>query len=502
MAESYAMPEPLAFGAAGRVGVIDIGSNSVRLVVYDPTIRSPIVLFNEKVLCGLGRHLASTRLLHPEGVALALATLRRFACLLRAMKVDVVEVVATAAVRDAENGRDFVDQARKACGRPIRILSGQEEAHLSALGVAAGIPDANGIVGDLGGGSLELIEISGAAQGRRTTLPLGPLVLADRSKGNVSVAKTLIDEAIAGLDWLPDLRGRTLYAVGGVWRALSRIEMELTNYPLHVLHQYTMDQAAVRLLCRRISQMSRKSLERLPGVSKKRLDNIPYGALVLDRVVKATGVGQVVVSAFGLREGVLYDHMPEAVRTEHPLLAACRLMASRLGRFPCHPDELLDWSAPLFPEETPARQRLREAACHLGDIGWRIHPDYRAEHSMEEILRAPLVGLDHSERAMLALTVYVRYQAAPTPEIVARLNPMLDPERSNWAQIMGHVLRLGHTLSGAAPGVLNGCTIRLEWQELVLHLNGRCRDLASDEVVRRLDALGRVLGRPSRLVLD
>lgn len=499
MAESYAIPEPLAFGSAGRVGVIDIGSNSVRLVVYDAAIRLPVVLFNEKALCGLGRRLASTGRLDSDGVSQALDTLRRFAVLLRAMEVDEIEIVATAAVRDAENGRNFVEQARRAIGQPIRILSGQEEARLSALGVAAGIPEARGIVGDLGGGSLELIEISGADQDRRTTVPLGPLMLVDRSGGDLSRAKALIDEAVTAIDWLPEQRGRTLYAVGGVWRALSRIEMALTDYPLHILHQYAMDKAAVRALCQRISRMSRKSLERLPGISRKRLDTIPYGALVLDRVVRAMRAERVVVSAFGLREGVLYDHMPESLRAEHPLLAACRLMAARLGRFPDHADELLHWSAPIFPDETSARRRMREAACHISDIGWRIHPDYRAEHSMEEILRSPLVGLDHAERAMLALTVYVRYQAPPRPEIVGWLDRLMDPERTNWAHVMGYTLRLAHTLSGAAPGVLDGCALALEGQELVLRLTGRCRDLASDEVLRRLDALGRALGRRTRL---
>jgi exopolyphosphatase/guanosine-5'-triphosphate,3'-diphosphate pyrophosphatase len=502
MAEALAMSQPLILGGAGRVAVIDVGSNSVRMVVYDRTIRVPVVLFNEKVMCGLGRGVASTGRLSADGVALALATLRRFACLLRAMKVGAVEAVATAAVRDADNGVAFVEQASRACGRKVRILSGQEEARLSALGVAAGIPDAHGLVGDLGGGSLELVEIDGATQGRRVTLPLGPLVLADRAGGDLNVAKRLIDEALAGLDWLGAARGRALYGVGGAWRALGRIEMALAGYPLHLLHQYVMEDAAVRMLCRRITRMSHKSLEKLPGAPKRRTDTLPYAALVLDRVVRATKVERVVLSSFGLREGVLYDYMPGPVRAEDPLLAACQLLSSRLGRFSDHTDELARWTAPLFAGETGRRRRLRLAACYIGDIGWRIHPDYRAEHSMEEVLRAPLVGLEHAERAMLALAVHARYRGAQRSAAADRLSLLADPEQINWSQGIGHALRLAHTLSGAAPGILDDCPIVAEAGTVVLRLAGRCRDLASDEVTRRLEALARVLGMAPLLAMD
>lgn len=502
MAEALAMSEPLVFGAAGRVAVIDIGSNSVRMVVYDRTIRVPVILFNEKVMCGLGRGVASTGRLPPDGVALALTTLRRFACLLRAMKVGSVDAVATAAVRDADNGVEFVAQASEACGRKVRILSGQEEARLSALGVAAGIPDACGVVGDLGGGSLELVEIDGATQGRRVTLPLGPLVLVDRAGGDLNVAKRLIDEALFGLDWLGAARGRALYGVGGAWRALGRIEMALAGYPLHLLHQYVMEDAAVRMLCRRVTRMSRKSLEKLPGAPKKRADTLAYAALVLDRVVRAAKVERVVLSAFGLREGVLYDHMPGPVRAEDPLLAASQLLSNRLGRFSDHADELMRWTGPLFAGETEKRLRLRLAACYIGDIGWRIHPDYRAEHSMEEVLRAPLIGLEHAERAMLALAVHARYRGGQRSASTDRLSLLLDPEQINWSQGIGHALRLAHTLSGAAPGVLDDCPIGLAAGALTLRLRGACRDLASDEVTRRLDALARVLGASPRMVMD
>lgn len=484
---------------AGRVGVIDIGSNSVRLVVYDKVIRVPVALFNEKVLCGLGRRLASTGQLDAAAMEHALATLRRFAALARAMALDTLEVVATAAVRDAANGAAFVTEAERICRVPVRVLSGAEEAHLSALGVAAGIPDARGLVGDLGGGSLELVAIDGTEQEEGATLPLGPLRLADEAGEDRALAKRRIDAALARLPWLPRCRGQAFYAVGGVWRAIGRIDIARSDHPLHILHQYVMPARRARDLCRLLARQSPKSLEQIPAAPRRRLDVLPLGALVLDRLIKASGVDQVVISANGLREGLLYDHLPPEIRAQDPLLALCRLLALRLGRFPDHAEELVRWTAPLFPGEAASERRLRTAACLIGDIGWRIHPDYRAEHSMEEVLRAPLAAITHPERAALALSLCFRYDPSARIAQVDRLMRLLDEADLARARVIGLSLRLGHALSGAAPGVLDRCPLRLEEGALVLHLPGRCADLAGDAVLRRLEALGAALGRTARL---
>ncbi len=161
-----------------EAAVIDVGSNSVRLVVYRIDGRAMTPILNEKVMAGLGRSLGQTGKLSPDGIDAALRALRRFATLTQALGVQDVFAVGTAAVREAGDGAAFAQQMRRETGIPLRILSGAEEALLSALGVSAGAPDAMGVVGDLGGASLELIEISPSGPGRGETFRLGPLALA------------------------------------------------------------------------------------------------------------------------------------------------------------------------------------------------------------------------------------------------------------------------------------------------------------------------------------
>ena len=162
------------------VAVIDIGSNSLRLVVYDAPRRAAHTLLNEKVMCGLGRGLERTGRLNPEGVVQAKANLQRFVALARAAGAARIDVLATAAVRDAEDGADFVNDVEKRLSIRVRVLPGAEEGRLSALGVLAGIPDAAGVVGDLGGGSIELAAIGNGRVGSVATLPIGPLRLIER----------------------------------------------------------------------------------------------------------------------------------------------------------------------------------------------------------------------------------------------------------------------------------------------------------------------------------
>ena len=203
------------------VAVVDIGSNSVRLVVYDGLRRSPTPVFNEKILCGLGKGVAITGKLADSGIARALAALRRFRALAKQIGVKQVFAVATAAAREATNGQTFIESAEEAIGVGINVLSGKEEARYAALGVIAGIPEADGIVGDLGGGSLELIDVQDGKLRDGITLPIGPLRLIDMSGGSIKRAKEIVDEYLEKATLLGNLKGRSFYAVGGTWRNLA-----------------------------------------------------------------------------------------------------------------------------------------------------------------------------------------------------------------------------------------------------------------------------------------
>jgi len=478
-----------------RHAVVDVGSNSIRLVVFDGLKRAPLPLYNEKVMCGLGRRLDASGRLDPDGVELARANLQRFADLISAMGVDSVDAVATAAVRDAEDGPAFVADVRRESGLELRVLTGPEEAELSALGVLAGIPDADGVVGDLGGGSLELVQIGDGAPGAQATLPLGPLRLPALGDAAASKLSAPIDRVLAGVPWLGAAGGRTLYAVGGSWRALARIHIAQADYPLRVIHRYRVRAGEFAGLARLVSRQSRESLVQMHGVTRRRLDVLPQAAAVLERLIAALAPAEVAFSAYGLREGLVYGRLSAAVRRQDPLLSACRDVAARAARFPEHAAELVNWTRKLFADEPAEDTRLRHAACLLSDIAWRTHPDFRAVHAFNEILYYPALHAEHSGRAFLALAVFARYTSKEPPELLGRIRAMIGEEAAQRARIIGLAARLGETISGGVPGMIERFALRPAHNRGVLRLRYRRRDerLIGEVVVKRFEALARAM---------
>ena len=335
-----------------RCGVVDLGSNSVRLVVYEGHSRNPMPIFNEKAVLRLGRGLDATGRLNEDGVAQALTVMHRYHAVARAMGADPFEVLATAAVRDAENGRAFIEALQQRMPDvPIHILSGMEEAAFSADGMLCGIPSADGMLADIGGGSLELVRLERGTRGPAQTLRLGVIRLADRSGGDPVRARALAEADLQTVPWLGDAAGSDLYLVGGAFRALARIHMAQTGYPLAMVHHYTIGREEARDLAGLISTAPRKVLERLPSAPRRRIDDLPFAAVVLRRLLRLSNARRVVFSASGLREGWFMRRMPPEIRLQDPLMAAARDLAARFGRDPSLPPALLQWTAPLFPHE-------------------------------------------------------------------------------------------------------------------------------------------------------
>lgn len=485
-----------AVAKGSGIGVIDVGSNSIRLVVYERLARAPWVVFNERVLCGLGRGLQRTGRLHAEGRKRALENLARFTLLAREMGVRRLDILATAAVRDASDGAEFVAEAERRCKTEIRVLAGREEARLSALGVLSGMPQADGIMGDLGGASVELVSLDKGAIGAQATLPLGPLRLMEVGENEPKRARPLVESALAELPWLSACKDRSFYAVGGAWRAIARIHIEQSNYPLHVIHHYKVAREEMIDFCRLITGLSRKSLEGLTSsVSRKRLETLPHAALVLWRVLRAAAPKEVIFSAQGIREGQMFSLLPEAARREDPLISAAAELARADRRFEPLGDELFRWMSPLFPGEEPAIGRLRRAACHLNDIAWREHPDYRAEHGCLRILRLPIAGLDHESRGFLALAIYARYAGRTIGEDAQRARILLEEARAEQAIRIGLALRVGIAASGGVAALLRRTSLSLEGDRMSLNLPGKAADLEGEQMGRRFEALAEAFGR-------
>ncbi len=485
------------------VAVVDIGSNSVRLVVYEGATRAPTPLFNEKVLCGLGRALASTGRIGADAVARALRALRRFRALIDQMGVTRIDAIATAAAREAENGAEFIAKAERILNVPIRVLSGTEEAELAGLGVIAGIHDADGFVGDLGGGSLELVNVVKGALAEAATLPLGGLRLIDASGGSLKRAREIVDAELAKVDWLEKGRDRDFYAIGGTWRALAKVHMTQTRYPLNIMHNYRIETADALKFAALLDQQSQSSLAGIRDISSARRETIPFGALVLERLIRQVKPRAVVISIYGIREGLLYTMLSEEERRKDPLLAACDDLARRRSRSLKSAHELCDWTDALFrlpgPPETVEQKRLRHAACLLSDIGWHAHPDYRGVQSLNLVAHGNFVGVDHAGRAFLALTVYYRNEGTIKDELSQSLIELVDKDMVKRARILGSAFRAAHMVSAAMPGVLPNTPLSYEGNRLVWSLPEPYSNLDGERVDRRIKDLAGLLDREAEI---
>lgn len=488
------------------VGIVDIGSNSVRLVVYDGLNRAPAPIFNEKILCGLGRGVAITGRLGDDAISRAIKALARFRALCEQINTRKLYAVATAAAREASNGRAFIERAEESLGHGITVLSGKKEAELAARGVMSAIPDADGVVGDLGGGSLELVEVAGGTIRRGVTVPIGPLRLIDLSGNSIDKAREMVDELFADLDILQKLKGRSLYAVGGTWRNLARLHMAQSHYPLHVLHQYRVPRQAARSLAGLVSGLSPETVRDIPVIQKSRAETLPFGALVLDRILKCSRADDVVVSAFGLREGLIFSKLQKHKRKRDPLIVACIDFARRYSRSVEHEFELCEWTDQLFAtgglKETPGQKRLRHAACFLADIGWRTHPNYRGERSLTIVSQASFAGVDHPGRIFLALTVYFRHEGPLSEGAPAELMRLVDDEVISRARLISAAQRLAYVVSGAMSGMLPRIGLTVESGKLLtLAIPSSLEALLGERVERRFSELALLAGRTPQVKL-
>ena len=489
------------------VAVIDIGSNSVRLVVYEGVTRSPTPLFNEKTLAGLGREVQSKGLLAADAVERALAALKRFRALCDTMRVARLWVLATAACRDARNGKDFIATAEQICGTRIDVISGQREAELTALGVVAGFHQPDGIVGDLGGGSLELVDVRGARIKSGTTLPLGGLALQDRSDRSVKKADKIVKSAIEGLALLKGGEHRKFYAVGGTWRSLAHLHMAQTGYPLHVMHGYTIRAKEALEFSRLVSRVNPETLSQIELVSSARRPLLPYAALVLEHIVRRAEPADVVFSALGVREGLLYSLLDSEQRKKDALIMAAAELNQLRSRSPRHGEELIAWTDAFMDssgiDERLDEKRLRHAACLLADIGWRAHPDYRGEQSLNVIAHAGFVGIDHPGRAYLALAVFFRHVGLlHDEELSPRIRELASTRILDRARVLGAAFRVAYMVSASQPGVLPRTPLKVERHRLTLRLEGAFAALAGERVSTRLKHLARLVGREPVVIVD
>ncbi len=485
--------------ALSRVGVVDVGSNSVRMVVFAGAARSPAYCYNEKIRCGLGKGLAQTGKLSSEGRKRALVALKRFSLLAKGMGIDTLTVVATAAVREAEDGPEFQLQVLQETGLKMWVIDGGEEARLSAQGVLLGWPDAKGLVCDIGGNSMELARIGEGKVGKRVSTPLGPFRLqqvADTAKKRAAHIDRILKDAQGQLK----SEGERIYLVGGSWRVIARLDMERRNYPLTVLHEYRMTPRGLLDTIDWIETSDLAVLRARTGTSPERMELVPLACEVMRELIKLLKPSEIDVSSYGIREGLLYEQMPDRLRRRDPLIEAARYAEQNSARMPGFGKKLFAFLEPLFKGASEERIRLIKAACLLHDTTWRAHPDFRAEACFDNATRANLGGLDHPGRVFLGLALLHRYKNSRAG---SRLEPMfrlLSEDDMRDAEVLGKAMRFGAMFAMGDPALAGS----LDWQPrkrvLELTLTETGRGLFGEVAQARFASLALALKATTRVV--
>ena len=485
--------------ALSRVGVVDVGSNSVRMVVFDGAARSPAYFFNEKIMCGLGKGLHETGRLNPQGRQRALAALKRFAYLAEGMEIGPLTVVATAATREAEDGPDFQAEVLRETGLKLWVIDGDEEARLSAQGVLLGWPEAKGVVCDIGGNSMELARIGDGKVGRRVSTPLGPFRL-QQVKGGADKRRKLIDRVITTAQAQIRSTGERIYLVGGSWRVIARLDMERRNYPLTVLHEYRMTPESLTDTLDWIAASDPALLRAKTGTSAERMELVPLACEVLRELIRILKPSEIDVSAYGIREGLLYEQMPPRLRARDPLIEAARMAELTSARIPGFGKKLYDFLLPLFKDADKERLRLIKAACLLHDTTWRAHPDYRAEVCFDNATRANLGGLDHPGRVFLGLSLLHRYKNSRSGSRLEPLFRLLTDQQMQEAEVLGKAMRFGAMFSVADPAEAGALRWQPKKKVLELALTERGHALFGEVAQARFASLALSMKATTRIV--
>ncbi|TNE37949.1 MAG: Ppx/GppA family phosphatase [Alphaproteobacteria bacterium] len=471
--------------------VIDIGSNSVRMVLFDEVKRTPISFFNEKVLCGLGEGLDETGQLPALGSERALNALRRFRiiCTYHGLTPEQISCIATSAVRDASNKAAFIDAVEGIMGTRVDLLSGEEEAVLAAHGVLAGDPSFCGWVADLGGGSLELSEVCDGHINCPLSYPFGALRLGQRPMPEIS---GVLSQAFD--DYGSHKHTGRLCVVGGAWRALGQVHMAQTRYPLKVLHHYDISAEEATRFSLQIKSAEPQEMRKLAAqINPARVKSLPYAGHVLSELINALQPISVTFSSHGIREGLVQKRLPARIRAEDPVAGGIATLERQYQLDPVRSREVYVFVRRLLHETPSPYLHLLEPICRLSNLAWRDHPNYRRGNVLHAILFSPIDGLTHKERIFAALALYYRYGGDSLRD-ATRLGHLLTSGDVDFAKTVGALLRFVHTLTGRVGGVLDKCSLTTQGQKLVFDLAPEFAALRGEAVEIRLQTLARLMG--------
>lgn len=470
--------------------IIDIGSNTVRMVIYGGTMRAPTVLLNEKVTAKLGRDIASKGVLADEAIDLAMRGLRRFALLLRDLKIDDVETVATAAVREASNGKAFIADL-KSLGFKPKIITGEEEAQLSANGVMGAFPGARGTVADLGGGSLELVRLGKEGPYEPASLPLGTLRLPDFRGDSRSAMRKALEKALK--KGVPDIpKGEPLYLVGGTFRTMAVYAMQEEGHPLSDPHGFEMSpEQAQRLIGKALANETVETLKARNRISSMRAEKLPDVSVLAEAMLSRLEPSRIIFSSWGLREGLIYASLPKHTKTRDPLLAGISVFADQRGAPATLAARIASWTVDAAPARKHGSERLRMAAISLALASMQIEPNIRLPQATDWALHKRWLAISGKERAMLAAAIEANGNAVDLPNDVTAL---ADEEALDEAICWGLSVRLARRLGASSPRSLQESRLQVTDDKLTLTLAQSQGDLLGLSTEKDMKLLASRLG--------
>ena len=477
--------------SAKREAVIDLGSNSIRMLIYEDFEKSQIPIFNEKAVCSLGNSLELTGKLDPLGVQYSISVLERFKNILNNSKVNSVNIFATAAVRDAKDGPYFKSVVEKIFDNEIEVLTGEQEAERSALGVILGFEKVNGIVADLGGGSLELAKVKNGVIEKKASLPIGILRLFNRPKKKKSKKiSDIISENLSSVNWLKKTKVKNLYVVGGVWRTLLKADIFLKKYPLNVLHQYQLTGEDALSLCHRLDDKKKLSSLKVDQITKSRTNYVPIATNILKQLLLLTAPEKLLCSISGVREGTLITKSGYKLTEQDLLDNFIEYSAFRTGDYGENYLKYYNFIKDIFSDNENFPTRLLKPTCSLSNMDWGLGAYQKAELVFAQILNTPALSLSHSDRIKIALAGFWRHCSVkyyPDRDYVS----LLSNNEILIARQVGAALRLASGIAAISTIFLDNLSLTKKGNTIIFSVPNQHSQIVTKSVQKRLKSLSK-----------
>ena len=474
-----------------RIGIIDIGSNSIRLVVFDGPKRSPLYLYNEKVFFRLGMLSFEGKPFDNDTLEAVSRIINRYVAICRNMEVITIKMFGTSALREASNSGDLVELIRKNTNISVEVISGEKEAFYAAQGILLGFRNAEGVICDLGGNSVEFAKIGKNVVTECNSTLLGPLAIKKLEKKIENIDSYMREKLSSVID-ADTTKDKQFFLIGGSWRAIAKIHMQRAKYPLKIIQGYKVKSRKLKKTLQFIQDSSFLTEYEEMNISLERLELLPQSARLLEIIIDQLQIKTLTFSSFGVREGLIYQHLSDTERKKDPLIEAAKFFEKKESRFPKLSKHTFNWIGPLCENLPHNTKRIILAATKLHDIAWIAHPDYKTEMCLEIVTRSNISGLSHKERVFLAMILMFRHKAKPEKVFNSKLFKIVSKKKRKIAFVIGRGLRLASTFFGE-KSLFDKIVFRLSADKVELCFQSKIVSLYGEVVQRRLQELNKAL---------